>query len=171
MANTYTLIASNTLGSSAASVTFSSIPATYTDLVVRISARADTGDTFQNLRVQINGNTGTVYSNTRLEGNGATASSARNSNASFLASGEVDGSTATSNTFASIEMYFPSYAASINKPISTFAAQENNTTTAYIRGIAGLFSSTTAISSIQFKPVADNFVSGSSFFLYGIKNS
>jgi hypothetical protein len=38
MANTYTLIASNTLGASAASVTFSAIPSTYTDLVVRYSA-------------------------------------------------------------------------------------------------------------------------------------
>ena len=45
-ANTYTLISSNVLASSAATVTFSSIPATYTDLVLRVSARNNDGVPF-----------------------------------------------------------------------------------------------------------------------------
>lgn len=171
MANTYTLITSNSLTSTASSVTFSNIPNTYTDLLIKISARSDTAAIFQNLRATINGNTSTVYSTTRLEGNGSSASSARSTSASFMASGDINGDTSSANTFASIEMYFPSYTASINKPISTFAAQEHNSSLAYLRGIAGLFSSTSAISTIEFKPVADNFLAGSSFFLYGIKNS
>ena len=60
-ANTYTLISSNVLGSSAASVTFSSIPATYTDLVLRVSARTDADDTSL---ITFNGTT-TGYSKTR----------------------------------------------------------------------------------------------------------
>ena len=83
MANTYTLISSNTLTSSAASVTFSSIPATYTDLVLRISARSDRVSTTDRLRLTFNSDTATNYSNITLVGDGAAASSQNASNATY----------------------------------------------------------------------------------------
>ena len=174
MAATYTLIASNTLNSSAASVTFSAIPNTFTDLVVRVSARSN--DTYggtafsDNFYITLNSLTSN-YSQTILNGNGAAASSSRaSSQARFSYTNMVSGGN-TSNTFSSVEIYIPSYTSSHGKPISTFAADENNTTTAYIKSIAYLQTATAAISSITMNPNFGSFVSGSSFFLYGIKNS
>ena len=173
MATTYTLISSNVLSSSAASVTFSSIPATYTDLVVRASVRTDRSDIQDSLNLTFNGDTSAVYSNTRFRGDGATATSNRSSGEAYalMAFGAV-GATATSNTFSSVELYIPSYTVSQNKPSSAFIVGENNSATAYIAAIAPLWRNTSAITSIAFVPaVGPNFVSGSSFYLYGLKSS
>jgi hypothetical protein len=103
MANTYTLIESQVLGSSAASVTFSAIPATYTDLVLRVSARTDADDTSL---ITFNGTT-TGYSITRLNGNGATATSNRSSSAvSIGARGMNNATGTTANTFQMLRFIF-----------------------------------------------------------------
>jgi hypothetical protein len=167
------LIASNTLGSAAASVTFSSIPATYTDLVLRWSGRSDRAVTSQNVYVQLNGTSfdGT-YSFTSLRGQGSAADSTRTSSDGAFYGGYIQGTSATSNTFNSSEYYFPNYAGSTNKVASSFTAVENNTSTIqYLTVDANLRSSTTAITSIVLSLPSGNFVAGSSFFLYGIKNS
>ena len=170
MANTYQLISSNVLSSSAASVTFSSIPATFTDLVLRISARSDQASTTSGLKIVFNGtNTGSF---TQLQGDGTGAAAASASGNAFQRIGTIDGNTATSNTFSSQEVYIPNYTSSTAKPFSTFSVQEDNTTTAYIDAFANLQNQTQAITSIVASTVAvANFVSGSSFYLYGIKNS
>jgi hypothetical protein len=76
--NTYEAIATQTLGSAAASVTFSSIPGTYTDLVLVVAGTLTTGT--ENIVMQFNGDTGSNYSVTSLLGDGSTASSFRSSN-------------------------------------------------------------------------------------------
>ena len=167
MAATYTLISSNVLSSSAASVTFSAIPATYTDLVVRISARATTANYANGFIVQLNG-VGTNQSATWLIGNGSAASSA----AYAFIGGYTDAATATANTFNSAEVYIPNYNSATNHPVSTFSASENNTTgSVFLTAQAGLWSSATAITSVKIQCDTDNFVSGSSFYLYGISNA
>lgn len=174
MANTYTLISSNTLTSSAASVTFSSIPATYTDLILKVSARSTEAVVDSSFNVKFNSITTTTYSRIRLVGNGATASSSLLSNATSIdTSHNLNGSTATSNTFSNVEIYIPSYTASQNKPVGLSNAVENNTTTAYINASAALWRNTDAISSITLDgiPASGQFVSGSSFYLYGIKST
>ena len=170
---TYQLISSNVLSSSAASVTFSAIPSTYTDLVLRTSVRTDKASTTADLNVRVNGNTSSVYSRIRLRGSGSSATSQLESSQTYLHIDQgADGNTATSNTFASNEFYFPSYLSSANKPLSVFSAQENNSTTAYLIAAAGLIQDTNPITSILvYTEGAVNFVSGSSFYLYGIKNS
>jgi hypothetical protein len=172
MANTYTLISSNVLTSSAASVTFSAIPATFTDLVVSLSARSDeAGQARSDIRFTINGTTAN-YSYTRLIGNGSTVTSSRISSSTRFDFGEISAATGTSDTFASGEIYIPSYLATQNKAISTFVAQENNTSSAFIRPYANLWNDTAAITSLAFAIAGGfNFVSGSSFYLYGVKNS
>ena len=82
MANTYTLIESQVLGSSAASVTFSAIPDTYTDLVFKFSVRSDRAATFDNIQARINADSGSNYSRTLLSGDGSSASSSRGSSES-----------------------------------------------------------------------------------------
>ena len=175
MANTYTLIASNTLSSSAASVTFSSIPSTYTDLVLRISGRGDAnnGTFFDNINLTFNGSSSANYSRTLLQGAGSGgASSSRTTNqTSMRMSFATTGSDATTNTFSNVEIYIPSYTASQNKPLGAFDVTESNNTDVYLGAIAGLWSNTSAITSIGLASASGNFVSGSSFFLYGIKNS
>ena len=171
MAPTYIPIASTTLSTSAASVTFSAIPQTYTDLVVRLSVRNDQSTTINYLRMTLNSNTGSVYSNTVLRGDGSTVSSAADANVTFMLIGVVNSNSSTSNTFANGEIYIPSYTASQNKPISGFGVGENNATFARMQAAAGLFRSTTAVSSITIANEGGSFVSGSSFHLYGISNA
>ena len=172
MPSTYTLISSNVLGSSAASVTFSAIPSTYTDLVVRLSLRNDRAVTDGTFIMTVNNNTSSIYSYTYVQGNGSAASSARSSAGTSLTDFTLVGSSATSNTFSSLEIYIPSYTASQNKPISTFGASETNAAAIKLNAIASLAATTAAISSIE---IANNstwqFVSGSSFYLYGISKS
>ena len=176
MPATYTLIASNTLSSTAASVTFSAIPGTYTDLVLRYSTRNTTTGTDDNY-VEIQLNSGTSgYSQTWINGTGAAAASGRYSTSSgntFLEMwGDVDGS-ATSSTFGSTEIYIPNYTGTTNKVLSGYGVPERNATTfaVGIYATAMLSTLTSAITSIAIKAQSNNFASGSSFFLYGIKNS
>ncbi len=140
---TYTLINSNVLSSTAATVTFSSIPATYTDLVVRFSVRAT--DASDWMIVILNNITTTTYSETWLQGSGSAASSG--------------------------EFYLPSYTVSQNKPSNFFLATENNATAATITSLAGLWRNTATVNEIKFDTAGTSFASGSSFYLYGISNA
>ena len=172
MANTYTLIASNTLSSSAASVTFSSIPNTYTDLLVKISAKSDRANANDDIKMLINGSTSSVYGERNVNGNGATAASNGNANLAYLAlrSGSTGG--LTSNVFSSTEVYIPNYTSAIIHPVGSIQVQEDNSTTARIFATASSYNTAEAITSLTFNIwTGPNFVSGSSFFLYGIKNS
>ena len=172
MATTYELISSNVLASSAASVTFSAIPSTYTDLVLRLSTRTDLADTSVNIYTRFNGDTATNYSTTRVANYAGGVDSARStSQVRFNQAPWSEGTNLTSNTFANSEMYIPSYTASQNKPLSVFDAVENNAASAYVIATASLWRNTAAITSIEMLPYSGNFVSGSSFYLYGIKNS
>jgi hypothetical protein len=171
MPSTYTLISSNVLGTTAASVTLSSIPSTFTDLVLRISARGNVASSIVQLNLTINGQTGTPYSYSYMLGNGGSPSASAGTNQPFVFSGFGNGSTGTANYFGSAEIYIPSYTASRNKPMSYFTIQENNTTTARIIAGAGYWRNTSAITSLTITPDSDSWIAGSSFYLYGIKNS
>ena len=175
MANTYTLISSNVLGSSAATVTFSSIPATYTDLVLRISARGDQANYSEIILLEFNGSAAANYSYTAIRANSSTADSVRGSGQTYGRVGYANSGNSTVNTFGSAEIYIPSYIVSQNKPLSGIGMSENNSSTAgeaWITPYATLWSNTSAITSIKVSPInGPNWVSGSSFYLYGIKNS
>ena len=172
MPSTYTLISSNVLASSAASVTFSAIPSTYTDLVLRFSTRTDAATTQSQMWITINGLTTSIYSFRRFYGTG-TAVSNEASAATLpdnVTTAIADGANATASTFANGEIYIPSYTVAQNKPFSSISSQENNLTAAYTSALAGLISSTASVTSLSIL-TPSNFVSGSSFYLYGIKNS
>jgi hypothetical protein len=143
MANTYTLIESQVLGSAAASVTFSAIPATYTDLVLRISARSDrTVSVTQPIRLECQWNWRHFIFVDRI--NWKTALPLHHpelASTSYIEQAYATAGGATANTYGSAEIYIPSYLASQNKPISGFSNSENNATDASISAVAGLFSS------------------------------
>ena len=170
MPNTYTLISSNVLLSSAASVTFSAIPSTYTDLVIRASARNTSSTGFSALQVRLSGDTAGNYSNTSIVNTNGTPSSTVNSAQTAFFPGFVNNSGTTANTFNSSEVYIPNYAGSTVKPISGFTVAEDNSTSTNQRAVASLWNNTSAVTSITIL-TALSFEVGSSFYLYGIKNS
>lgn len=169
MATTCKLIAKTTLGSSAANIEFTSIPSTYTDLLLVCSVRSDrASNAVDNVKIRFNGAANDNNLSVRyLYGDGASATSFTLSSFAYI--GNAPASTATSNTFSSNECYIPNYAGSTNKSFSATGVQETNGTTAYIDAIAGLWSDTSAITAVRIFPAnGSNFVTNSSAFLYGI---
>jgi hypothetical protein len=169
---TYTLINSNVLASSQASVTFSAIPSTYTDLVLRFSTRGDGTQTPDAGVLNINNNAASNFSSTYLRGTGSAANSARDSADVSAYAFNNQWTASTSNTFASTEIYIPNYAVTGGKPSSSFTVTENNATAAYMAVMAMYSSLTTAITSLRLSSAfSNNFTAGSSFYLYGISNA
>lgn len=170
---TYNLIASNTLSAPAATVTFSAIPNTYTDLLLKYSARGDNGGIdYDAAYLRFNGVTSASYSNTNLFVNNATVFANRGTGTTIEGLMDTNGSTTTANTFSNTEIYIPSYTSATLKPISRMGAVETNASNRYLGIQAGLFNNSTTISSLLLGIVySSNFVAGSTFWLYGIKNS
>lgn len=167
MATTFVKIASVTVGASGqTSIDFTSIPSTYTDLVVKASLRSSNTD--DNIEIRFN-NSATSYSSRSLLGNGSTATSATRSDYYFI--GTIALSSRTASVFSNLEMYVPNYTSSNNKSFSIDAVEENNATTALSTLIAGLWSNTSAITSISLIKTSGTFVQYSSATLYGIKSS
>jgi hypothetical protein len=163
MPNTYTRIASNVLSSSTSSVTFSAIPSTYTDLVLKATISTNVG--FGDASLRLNSVTSTFYSITNVRGDGATVATSNTSNTNSTSLFY-----AVCDKFSNIELYFPNYTSSANKPFFYFCAAEAKNTEAWVNAQANLARISSAITSIQIFTV-DSFISGSSFYLYGIKNS
>lgn len=166
MANTFKIIASNTISTPTSSVTFSSIPSTYTDLCIKVSARDASANVSTWYNINFNGVT-TNRSRISIYGDGFGV-------ASYIASdgeiGVIDGANATSNTFGSHDIYIANYASSNFKTITADSVAENNAQNGTQLLTAVTWSSTSAITSITLSS-ASNFVQYSSFTLYGIKNS
>ena len=169
MANTYTLIASNTVGSGGvANIEFTSIPATYTDLLVLLSLRTENGSAGDTVRVQFN-SSASNFTVKELTGDGsATGTSSRSDG--YL--GFMNASTSTSNTFSSISLYIPNYTSSNYKSYSVDKVSEQNGTEAYAEIIAGLWSQTAAITTLKFIPASGSDIAQhSTAYLYGISNA
>ena len=162
---THKLIAKSVFGTDAATASFTSIPATYTDLLLVMHVRSvRSGQRRDTLNIGLNASTAD-FTGRRLRGSGSAASRATTTR--FIA--EVPAATATADTFSSVEVYIPNYAGSSNKSFSVTSVQEDNQAEAYIDAVAGLWSQTAAITSIEV--TSGNSVdlkSGSSFYLYGI---
>jgi hypothetical protein len=168
MATTYEAIATVTVGSGgAADITFSSIPATYTDLAVKISSRDTTpGSNWQNFQIAFNGVT-TDLSSRVIYGNNTTATSSNFGSNIFMWTSSAN---ATASTFGNAEIYIPNYASSNNKSVSADFVSELNGADAIFGLTAGLWANTSAITSIKLTP-ATGFAQYSTATLYGIKNS
>jgi hypothetical protein len=164
------LIATTTVGSGgAASVTFSSIPATYTDLIIVASAR-HTSATGDNLIAQLNGTT-TGYTSRYLGGTGLgvenyTASSLGIT--SGLLMGNIGGTSYTANTFQASQITIPNYAGTTAKICIANGGFENNGTTGNHSITTSQSTVTAAITSILIKSAFYNLAEHSTFSLYGV---
>jgi hypothetical protein len=168
MANTYVKIATVTVGGGgAANMEFTSIPSTYTDLIIKMSARANTTGP-NNFGVSLNNST-TGFNSKIVYGDGTSALS---SSLATIYQGIVPGSGYTANTFGSADIYIPNYAGSTNKAYASDSTTENNATASYAVLSAALWSNTAAITSIKLDPgPSSSFIQYSTATLYGISKS
>ena len=156
--STYVPIATQTLASAVATVTFSSIPQTYTDLVL-ICIGFDTGGE-TNIPTQFNGDTATNYSGTYLIGNGTTSGSSRVSSTTFTPIGRIGGSSSNLGTTVA---HFMNYSNT-----STYKTIISRGSAGNALEWAGLWRSTSAITSMSFTAGGTSFGIGTTFTLYGI---
>lgn len=165
---TMSLVSTVTVGAGgAASIDFTSIPQTGTDLLVVSSVRSDSATITRVLYLNVNGST-TSYSDKTLNGTGTTVSSTTNIGGSIgVYGGAIPAATAVANTFNNTSFYIPNYAGSANKTISADATQENNISAAQMNLVASLWSNTAAITSISLT-TSGNFVQYSTASLYTI---
>lgn len=171
MASTYKLISSVTVGAGATStIAFTSIPATYTDLVFRLSIRNLAGGIDDQLRVNFNNTgVGSTTVNKVLQGNGDGSVSSNNSSTWIIGGFNANGSTA--NIFTNVEIYIPNYLSSLNKNFYVDSAMERNETICYTEITAGVWQDTAEITSVAFSMPSVNFAQYSTAYLYGISNA
>jgi hypothetical protein len=162
------LIETKTLGTAAASIEFTSIPQTFTDLVVVASLRSARAAVGDDIVFRYNGDTGSNYSFRSLAGTGsAVASGSSTLTVGYF--GICAAANSTANTFGNGSLYIPNYTGSTAKSSSSDSVGENNATAADQIILAQLYSQTTAISSILiFSNTSSNLVAGSTISLYGI---
>jgi hypothetical protein len=159
------LISTQTLGTATPSIEFTSIPQTFTDLVVVFSCRTDRADILDGIIGNINGSSAN-FTTRNLIGEGSAVSSNTTTVGSL---GLGNGATSTANTFGNSVAYITNYTAATNKSISADQVSENNATAAFQLIRAILWSNTAPITSISFLPqVGANLVAGSTISLYGI---
>ena len=171
MPNTFELIASYTATGTVATIDFTSIPSTYTDLCLNISGRSSVAAVNDNTWVKFNANNSS-YSNRVLYGSGSSVAAGANTgtgDSQYLA--PVPGASATSSTFGNASLYIPNYTASNNKSVSLDGVAENNATLAYSQIQAILWSNTAAINQITIGLISGSFVANSTAYLYGVKNA
>ena len=162
MPATYEPIATTTLGSAAANISFTSISASYTDIrVVLVGSHESTATT---LRMQVNSDTGTNYSYTELIGSGAVATSSKGTSSTRINCGNANFNN-TQPSFITVDWF--SYAGSTNKTCLITANQDRNGSGSVIITV-GLWRSTSAIDTINIFPATGNFATGTTATLYGI---
>jgi hypothetical protein len=160
MTSTYEKIATNTLGSSTITLTFSSIPSTYTDLLlVSTGTNVSQGD----IKMRFNGDTGNNYSETAMLGNGSAASSFRTTNAGGITHNYM------STTIASAITQINNYSNSTTNKTTLTRWNAPTSGDPYVAAYVGLWRNTAAITSLTLFLDSVNMAAGSTFTLYGIK--
>jgi hypothetical protein len=170
MATTYTLISSVTVGATAvASIEFTSIPATYTDLVVVLSGRSDTTRASDGgyAYLSFNGSSANLTSRFLYNYNGTIASGTSTNILGWNVPSDY-----TANTFGNNSWYIPNYASSNYKSVGVDTVTENNSSNILMGLTAGLWSSSSAITSIKIPTEPPSkFVQYTTAYLYGISNA
>jgi hypothetical protein len=159
MTATYKKIATTTLGSATATVTFSSISGSYTDLVIVFRGNNTSAGNRAGTFI-LNSDTGSNYSATFIQGDGSSATSNRET------SGSIQYFANVLNDNTNAIMQFQNY--SNTTTYKTFLSRGNSSSTV-VQARVGLWRSTSAITSITFGLNADDYATGSTFTLYGIK--
>lgn len=160
----YEVIATQTLGTAAATVTFSSIPATYTDLVLIANSSTTTVGSSEINKMTFNSDTATNYSTTTLGADGSSAASFRATSQAYIRAGR---NTANGDSYFVVnKIQIMNYANSTTYKTAIAQGMEANV---YLENNVGLWRSTSAITSVTLTAGSNNYKIGSTFTLYGIK--
>ena len=166
MPSTYTPIATYTVPSNTTSYTFTSIPGTYTDLVVSMSVVSSSANT---LFIRFNNDASALYSASRLSGSGSSGVTDRDSGATYgvLTNYAAPPSTlGNHNTILNVMNY------SSTTTFKTWSSR-SNLASAGVDAVIGLYRSTSAVTSIGFSTNGfggtSTLLAGSIFTIYGIK--
>jgi hypothetical protein len=164
---TLTLIQAITVGAGgAATIDFTSIPQTYTDLVVKYCARQSTGSV--EMFMTLNNDSTNAYSYKMLRANQAVGVAPESATSQIYDKNYVNWSATTANTFGNGELYLPNYTDGNQKTWTFDTITENNSTDAWMQLHAGARANTAAINRITFTPSGGSFVQYSTMYLYGV---
>jgi len=172
-AASYELIETRLLSSNATSVTFSSIPATFTHLQIRATVRSDRSFGVDNLGLRFNSDTGSNYNAHFLFNNGSTITSTDLGINTAIYAARITDASVTANSFGATIIDVLDYA-STSKQKTIRSAYASSTTGSYPwNGMhSGIWLSTSAVTGLTLLPIAGtNLVSGSRISLYGIKGA
>jgi hypothetical protein len=178
MADTYTLINKIEVvtGASQATLTFTSIPATYTDLELRISCRSTTNLGTDTLAIRFNSDTGSNYYTTLLQGYGSSgASGAQVGLGTQGWMGLIEDTANGANIYSSHIVRLADYAGARNKTVLSDAYSSTNNAAALLRLFGDTWNNSSAINRIDINILSagSGYVFGqyTNAYLYGIKNS
>lgn len=169
---TYEAIATTTLATATASITFSSIPADYTHLQIRGIARSAVASPTDTFRVRFNSDTGNNYARRLVYGTGVNAVASSSAPGTLMTLGTMIGNTATASTYGTSVIDILDYKnTSKYKTLKALNGFEINSTSGEISLSSGLWMNTNAITSVTlFTDSASNLMQYSSFTLYGIRS-
>lgn len=170
MATTYTLIGKQTVGAAGTtSVVFSNIPQTYTDLLVKMSARTNDAGNYNDVDMDFNGESSRQWRGLYA----VTTSAASSTSTGFNIIGPANGAGSTASTFSNSETYIPNYTSTGVKSLSSDGVAENNSSSNWNTSFAAnTITNSAAVTSITITPFSGNsFQQYSTFYLYGISNS
>jgi hypothetical protein len=167
----YESIATETLTGSQSSVTFSSIPATYTHLQLRIMGKTDRALDRDPITVKFNSDSGSNYAEHTLSGNGSSASAGAGSSLTSTTIYRATGNSSATNIFGVIVYDLLDYANTNKYKTGRYLGGYDANGAGDIYFGSTLWQSTSAITSIVLTPsIGSNFLQYSSFALYGIKS-
>lgn len=166
-----TKISENILGGSSATITFSSIPATYRALQLHCTIRGTAALTFTSLGMQFNGDTGANYDVEQIFGTAATIAASEGINTTSMSIGEMTANSASAGAASTHIIDIPLYAGTSfwkNATTKHVLNTGTGTGTIYSKLWTGRWRNTAAITSIVLTPGSGSFGAGSSFVLYGL---
>lgn len=174
MPSTYTPIATTTLGSDTPSTAFTSIPSTYTDLILVAFVRDTSTGTYPGFNIQFNADFSgsTAYSWTRIEGNGSSAASSGVSNTGSIQLGLITSANGSysSGAFATVTAHIQNYSNSTTYKTALGRSSSDGAGFGNAAANVGLWRNTAAINRIDLTGSA-GFKAGSTFTLYGVKSA
>jgi hypothetical protein len=169
----YESIATATGTGASGTITFSSIPSTYSSLQIRVLCRSSS--TGRNILVRFNSDSGANYAIHNLRGNGVSAASQAVANNIEIEAGWIATSADATNVMGVSIIDIHDYASTTkNKTLRAMSGIDNNnltTTNERIYLYSGLWMNTTAVNSISLISNSGNWTTASVFSLYGIKGA
>jgi len=166
------MIADSTLGGSAASIDFTSLPTSYAHLLLLAQLRGDTAANTTALNVRFNNDSGTNYRYGQISSTGATVSTTEQYGQTSINPGSLPANTASGSTPSAVMLFVPNYGSTtfhktcVGLDMANVADAGPNQFNMYLG--AGRWASTSAISRITLLPAAGNFVTGSRVTIYAL---